>query len=149
MPHFNEVDECAGLDGLVTNRVWKKMGYAPENTLHDLRYGEDYGGQFVWVFEISGAVPPAHLIGGYAGTVSERQPPMYFRLGGGTVKGISKPGVVVWSRIFVEGAARQAPGAGQKLKADFGLGGLCGACLWRRRSGDGRSLLRSGRSCMR
>jgi hypothetical protein len=111
LPHFNEVDECAGLDGLVTNRVWKKLGYAPENTLHDLRYGEDYKGQFVWVFEISGAVPPAHLIGGYAGTVSERQPPMYFRLGGGTVKGISKPGVVVWSRVYVDGG----------LKADLGI----------------------------
>jgi hypothetical protein len=111
LPHFNEVDECAGLDGLVTNRLWKKLGYEPENTLHDLRYGEDFGGQFVWVFEISGAVPPAHLIKGYAGTVSERQPPMYFRLGGGTVKGISKPGVVVWSRIFVDGG----------LKADLGL----------------------------
>jgi hypothetical protein len=121
LPHFNEVDECAGLDGLVTNRVWKKMGYAPENTLHDLRYGEDYGGQFVWVFEISGAVPPAHLIDGYAGTVSERQPPMYFRLGGGTVKGISKPGVVVWSRIYVEGAGGQGPGASQRLKADLGI----------------------------
>ena len=22
LPHFNEVDECAGLDALVTNRVW-------------------------------------------------------------------------------------------------------------------------------
>ena len=36
---------------------------------------------------------------------------MYFRLGGGTVKGISKPGVVVWSRIFVDGG----------LKADLGI----------------------------
>jgi hypothetical protein len=26
---------------------------------------------------------------------------MYFRLGGGTLKGISKPGWIVWSRIFV------------------------------------------------
>ena len=26
---------------------------------------------------------------------------MYFRLGGGTVKGVSKPGHVVWSRVFV------------------------------------------------
>jgi len=34
--------------------------------------------------------------------VSERQPPMYFRLGGGTLKGLSKPGEVVWSRVFVE-----------------------------------------------
>ncbi|HEY5227836.1 MAG TPA: fucose isomerase, partial [Opitutaceae bacterium] len=31
-----------------------------------------------------------------------RQPPMYFRLGGGTVRGIAKPGEIVWSRIFVE-----------------------------------------------
>ena len=34
---------------------------------------------FVWVFEISGAVPPNHLIDGYRGAVGERQPPMYFR----------------------------------------------------------------------
>ena len=26
MPHFNEVDECAGLDGLMTYRVHKAMG---------------------------------------------------------------------------------------------------------------------------
>jgi L-fucose isomerase-like protein len=115
LPHFNEVDECAGLDGLVTNRVWKALGLPPETTLHDVRYGEPYpvnGKQeFVWVFEISGAVPPAHLIGGYSGAVSERQPPMYFRLGGGTVKGISKPGEIVWSRIFADSG---------KLKVDIG-----------------------------
>src|SRR5277367_445797 len=43
LPHFNEVDECAGLDGLITHRVWKELGLPPENTLHDLRYGEVYG----------------------------------------------------------------------------------------------------------
>jgi len=56
---------------------------------------------YVWVFLISGAAPPAHFIRGRKGTVSERQPPMYFRLGGGTMKGISKPGHIVWSRIFI------------------------------------------------
>ncbi len=116
MPHFNEVDECAGLDALITNRVWTRLGYDPETTLHDLRYGESYtvAGQkrFVWVFEISGSVPPKHLIGEYSGAVSERQPPMYFPLGGGTVKGVSKPGEVVWSRIFIEN---------DRLKADLGL----------------------------
>jgi len=30
---------------------------------------------------------------------------MYFRLGGGTLKGICKPGEVVWSRVFVEDGA--------------------------------------------
>jgi hypothetical protein len=33
---------------------------------------------------------------------------MYFRLGGGGVKGVSKPGEIVWSRIFVEGGKLQA-----------------------------------------
>lgn len=111
LPHFNEVDECAGLDALVTDRIWTALGFDPESTLHDVRYGEDYNGQFVWVFEISGAAPPQHFIGGYAGVVSERQPPMYFRLGGGTVKGVSKPGEIVWSRVFVDHG---------KLKADLG-----------------------------
>ena len=26
---------------------------------------------------------------------------MYFRLGGGTLKGVSKPGHIVWSRVFI------------------------------------------------
>jgi hypothetical protein len=105
LPHFNEVDECAGLDGLVTYRLWRELGFPPENTLHDLRWGQHYKGdgvdEYVWVFLISGAAPPAHFIGGYRGAVSERQPPMYFRLGGGTVKGVSKPGHIVWSRVFI------------------------------------------------
>lgn len=115
LPHFNEVDECAGLDALVTNRLWRKLGHDPENTLHDIRYGEDYGSEFIWVFEISGAAPPQHFIGGYRGTVSERQPPMYFRLGGGTLKGVSKPGEIVWSRVFVDNGV---------LKVDLGRAGV-------------------------
>lgn len=115
LPHFNEVDECAGLDALLTNRLWRKLGFDPETTLHDIRYGEDYKGQFIWVFEISGAAPPQHFTGGYAGAVSERQPPMYFPAGGGTLKGVSKPGEIVWSRIFVESG---------RLKADVGRAGV-------------------------
>ncbi len=107
LPHFNEVDECAGLDALVTNRVWTAMHLDPATTLHDVRWGEHYTGDgiddFVWLFQISGAAPASHFTGGYKGAISERQPPMYFRLGGGTLKGISKPGHVVWSRVFVEG----------------------------------------------
>jgi len=115
MTHFNEVDECAGLDGLFTNRIHAALGQPVENTLHDLRWGAyDASGttdEYVWVFLISGSAPPAHHIGGYKGTDSLRQPPMYFRLGGGTVRGIAKPGEIVWSRIFV---------AGGKLKMDLG-----------------------------
>lgn len=115
LTHFNEVDECAGLDGLLTQRVHTALGQPVENTLHDLRWGDwDKSGttdEYVWVFLISGSAPPAHHVGGYKGTDSLRQPPMYFRLGGGTVRGIAKPGEIVWSRIFVEAG---------KLKMDLG-----------------------------
>jgi hypothetical protein len=111
LPHFNEVDECAGLDALITNQVWNALQLPPETTLHDVRYGEKFNGDFVWVFEISGAVPPAHNVDGYKGSTSERQPSMYFRLGGGSLKGVSKPGEIVWSRVFVDSG---------KLKADIG-----------------------------
>lgn len=179
LPHFNEVDECAGLDALMTYRLWRQLGYPPETTLHDLRWGRQYDGvsapqalgsyvqrkynvtldrqeaenatqnwkrgalelrghnlvsgqpealslsaaeiksvleqqvnDFVWVLEISGAAPPEHFIGGWRGAVGERQPPMYFPLGGSTLKGISKPGWVVWSRVFV---------ADEQLHYDTGL----------------------------
>ncbi len=116
VPHFNEVDECAGLDALITNRVWLELGYPPETTLHDLRWGRQFTSDtldaYVWVLLISGGAPPAHFIGGYGGTSSERQPPMYFRLGGGTCKGISKPGWIVWSRVYI---------ANDDLQFDTGL----------------------------
>lgn len=115
LPHFNEVDEGCAVDALVTNRIWTALGFDPATTLHDIRWGEHYTGNgvddYVWVFLISGAAPASHFIGGYAGATSERQSPMYFRLGGGTLKGISKPGHIVWSRVFVMGG---------KLHADLG-----------------------------
>ena len=36
---------------------------------------------------------------------------MYFRLGGGSLRGIAKPGEIVWSRVFIEDG---------KLKMDLG-----------------------------
>jgi hypothetical protein len=40
---------------------------------------------------------------------------MYFPNGGGTLKGISKPGEIVWSRIFIED---------DRLKMDLGRAGV-------------------------
>jgi len=100
LPHFNEVDEGVAVDSLVTNRIWTAMGLDPATTLHDVRWGDDYDGQFVWVFEISGSVPASHN-GGYDRSYSMRQPPMFFPLGGGTLSGVSKPGEIVWSRVFL------------------------------------------------
>jgi hypothetical protein len=119
LPHFNEVDECAGLDGLMTYRVHKAMGQPVENTLHDLRWGDwDRSGtvdDYVWVFLISGSAPPAHFARGWQDASSERQPAMYFPNGGGTLKGVSKPGEIVWSRIYIED---------DRLKMDLGRAGV-------------------------
>ena len=40
---------------------------------------------------------------------------MYFRLGGSTLAGVSKPGEIVWSRIWVDGTGRQ-----DRLMMDIG-----------------------------
>lgn len=105
LTHFNEVDECAGLDALLTDRVHRALGQPVENTLHDLRWSDrDRSGTVddeVWVLEISGAVPASHFAKGWADAEGFRQPPMYFPSGGSTIRGISKPGAVVWSRIFI------------------------------------------------
>jgi L-fucose isomerase-like protein len=103
--HFNEVDECAGLDGLITCRVHQALGQPVESTLHDVRWGEAYGDDYVWVLLISGAAPPAHFIKGWRGAEGFRQPPMYFPGGGSTLRGISRPGEIIWSRIYVQNEA--------------------------------------------
>jgi hypothetical protein len=124
LPHFNEVDEGAAVDALITNHCWKALGFDPSTTLHDLRWGEQYRGltkqgqpldAFVWVLQISGAAPANHLEGGYSGAISQRQPAMYFPLGGGSLKGVGRPGEIVWSRVFVED---------QRLHVDIGRGSV-------------------------
>ncbi len=115
--HFNEVDEGAGLDALITNRVHAALNQPVETTLHDIRWGDaDASGtvsDYVWVLLISGAAPPEHFIGGWKGAKGHRQPAMYFPNGGSSVCGVSKPGEIVWSRIYVED---------DRLKMDIGRG---------------------------
>ncbi len=107
------------MDTLVTNRCWTALKLDPAATLHDVRWGEHYSGngldEFVWVLQISGAAPASHFVDGYRGASSDRQPPMYFPLGGGTLKGVGRPGKIVWSRVFVEGGS---------LHVDMGLGSV-------------------------
>ncbi len=100
MPHFNEADEGVAVDALVTDRVWRAMGLVPDNTLHDVRWGEQVGDDFVWVYEISGSVPASHL-GGWQNAEGWRQGPVFFPAGGSTINGVSKPGEIVWSRVYI------------------------------------------------
>jgi hypothetical protein len=115
LPHFNEVDEGVAVDALITNRIWTAMGLDPANTLHDVRWGEEYDGEYVWVYEISGSVPASHLVGGYAGAEGWRQGHVFFPAGGATINGVSRPGEIVWSRVYIEDGA---------LHVDLGRGSV-------------------------
>jgi len=106
-PHFNEADEGVAVDALITDRVWRAMGLVPDNTLHDVRWGEQYGDDFVWVYEISGSVPASHL-GGWDKAEGWRQGHVFFPAGGSTINGVSRPGEVVLSRVFIADGILQA-----------------------------------------
>ncbi len=97
--HFNEGDMGSGIPQVLMHDIYQRKAMPPETTLHDIRWGREYGGQFVWVFEISGGAPPAHF-GGWKNTKVYRQPKMYFPLGGGTCSGVSKPGTITWARFY-------------------------------------------------
>lgn len=97
--HFNEGDIGSGVPQVLMRDIYEAKGMAPETTLHDVRWGREYKGKFVWVFEISGGAPPAHF-GGWKNTRIYRQPKMYFPLGGGTCSGVSKAGGITWARFY-------------------------------------------------
>ncbi|MEZ6192835.1 MAG: hypothetical protein R3C45_16305 [Phycisphaerales bacterium] len=111
------------LDALMTFRVHKALKQPVENTLHDLRWGDaDASGtvdDYVWVLLISGSAPPAHHINGWRGSDGHRQPAMYFPNGGSTLRGIAKPGEIVWSRIWIDGTK-----PGGQLCMDLGRAGV-------------------------
>ncbi|NLO33766.1 MAG: hypothetical protein GX117_10490 [Candidatus Hydrogenedentes bacterium] len=99
IPHFNEGDIGAGIPQLLMKEIYTMKNMPAETTLHDVRWGGEYDGKFVWVFMISGGAPPAHF-GGWKKTFVNRQPSGYFPLGGGTCSGVCKPGVFTWARFY-------------------------------------------------
>ena len=131
IPCFNEVDEGCAVDLVLSSKVWKALGMDPSANQEDIRWSRPYTGTIettngpidveneeVWVELLSGSSPASHFVDGYAGAESMRQNPVYFPLGGGTLRGIGKPGEVVWSRAYID--------AEGDLCLDLGRGGICG-----------------------
>ena len=119
LPHFNEVDECAGLDGLMTYRVHTALGQPVENTLHDLRWGDAIASARR---RLRLGVPDQRRRA--AGAFHRRLGRRARRPPAGDVLSASaaarstasrKPGEIVWSRIYVEDGA---------LQMDLGRGGV-------------------------
>ena len=105
IPCANEVDMGTAIPQAMMFRLLDSLGLPSEATLHDIRWGSDWNGQFVWDFEISGAVPFGHLKGGIAGATGYRQPAMYFPKGGSTITGQGKEGRLLWARAHYEGTS--------------------------------------------
>ena len=101
----NEVDMGTAVPQTMMFRLLDSLGLPSETTLHDIRWGSDWNGEFVWDFEISGAVPFGHLKGGIAGATGYRQPAMYFPKGGSTITGQGKAGRLLWARAHYEGTS--------------------------------------------
>jgi len=87
-------------------RLLKARGMHQAVMFHDVRWGGEHEGRFVWVLLNSGSC------GAYAfnhdpttlrGVHSYRQPAGYFPVPGGTFAGESLPGSVTWARAYIKG----------------------------------------------
>ncbi len=86
-------------------RLLKLKGLHQAVFFHDIRWGGDWDGRFIWVLLNSGSS------GAYAfnhdpetlhGVHSYRQPAGYFPVPGGTFAGESLPGAITWARTYIE-----------------------------------------------
>ena len=87
-------------------RLLKRKGLNPTTFLHDMRWGGEHEGRFVWVLNnsgSSGAYAFNHDADTLDGAHSYRQPAGYFPIPGGTMTGESLPGEITWSRAYIKG----------------------------------------------
>ncbi len=110
---------------------------------HDVRWGAEHEGRFLWVLLNSGSC------GAYAfnhdpdtlrGVHSYRQPSLYFPTPGGTFAGESLPGKMTWARAYIKegvlwmdvgrGRGRQAPA--RTCATPGGRGRRASGRSWRR-----------------
>lgn len=98
--YFNEVDEGVVVDVLVIDWVWCVMGFVFDNMLYDVCWGEDYDGQFVWVYEIFGLVLVLYF-GGWQNVEGWWQGYVFFFVGGVMINGVFKFGEVVFLCVFI------------------------------------------------
>lgn len=101
-----EADQGNVIPMELMKRLLKLKGLHQAVFFHDVRWGGEWDGRFIWVLLNSGSS------GGYAfnhdasslrGAHSYRQPAAYFPTPGGTLTGESLPGVLTWARSYIRG----------------------------------------------
>jgi L-fucose isomerase-like protein len=101
-----EADQGNAVPMEMMKRLLKDKGLHQAVMFHDVRWGEEHEGRFLWVLLNSGSC------GAYAfnhdpetlrGVHSYRQPSLYFPTPGGTFAGESLPGKMTWARAYIKG----------------------------------------------
>jgi L-fucose isomerase-like protein len=101
-----EADQGNAVPMEMLKRLLKAKGLHQAVMFHDVRWGGEHAGRFVWVLLNSGSC------GAYAfnhdpntlrGVHSYRQPRQYFPVPGGTFAGESLPGAMTWARAYIKG----------------------------------------------
>jgi L-fucose isomerase-like protein len=103
-----EADQGNAVPMEMLKRLLKDKGLHQAVMFHDVRWGAEHAGRFLWVLLNSGSC------GAYAfnhdpdtlkGVHSYRQPRQYFPVPGGTFAGESLPGAITWARAYIKGGA--------------------------------------------
>ena len=101
-----EADQGNVIPMEMMKRLLKSKGLHQGVFFHDVRWGGEWGGRFIWVLlnsGSSGAYAFNHKPEVLSGVHSYRQPSAYFPTAGGTFTGESLPGKVTWARSYIRG----------------------------------------------
>lgn len=113
-----EADQGNVLPMEMMKRLLKAKGLHQAVFFHDIRWGAEHEGRFLWVLlnsGSSGAYAFNHDPDSLQGVHSFRQPSAYFPVPGGTFAGESLPGSITWARACL---------AGDELCMDIGRGSV-------------------------
>jgi len=100
-----EADQGNAVPMEMMKRLLAAKGLHQAVMFHDVRWGGEHEGRFVWVLLNSGscgAYAFNHDPDTLAGVHSYRQPSLYFPVPGGTFAGESLPGGITWSRCYLK-----------------------------------------------
>jgi len=99
-----EADQGNVLPMEMMKRLLKAKGLHQAVFFHDIRWGAEHEGRFLWVLlnsGSSGAYAFNHDPDSLQGVHSFRQPSAYFPVPGGTFAGESLPGEITWARAYL------------------------------------------------
>ena len=100
-----EADQGNILPMEMMKRLLKAKGLHQSVAFHDVRWGGEHDGRFVWVLLNSGSAGAyafSHDPDTLVGVHSYRQTPQFFRKPGGTFTGLSLPGEISWARAWLD-----------------------------------------------